>query len=679
MSKGKAKFVRQSDFKSLPEDIQALIPRGMKAASEKWGCTMTPGDPQKRLGNKSIAKNTQKAYDSFYNGLMAFLAMIGDYESMLILSYNIYDGAPAVNVLSLEAFLKYKRLESFDGPLHDVHGQELKTILGESISGRMYGHRRWSNPDIPKEFGSAISAIHNARDQRDTYLEICKQCLALAPSLRHQGCARHVGAPRCRRGGDPTHSTIWDNALQWSRACGIGYKQKGNVQLLPADIRNARTYLLSQNSIWGLQQYCIHLLSLKIALRSDEYIIVNVEDLIKELCVINEKGVHGLCWKVMGKRDTDYINLTTWTDLDCPDLCFNRHFLVYCYLVNLKKGKVFPCENELKNKREDGHYTESIPYNTFLDHTKHIYQEVGGKVGKIGTHTFRKTYYLFAALGDGKEADAESGARHKSKGASAKYWKDANFIKEVQKVHKNPQNRVSKFKPIRTCGEQSASEVNLPSLPHWKPLHELAADFVHNTLGIGPDHPKANNIPFLCNAIVDHDPDTDPYQQMDECLAKIHPDVALDLRYIFQLILGQEHARAARTPAGATTSNDSNVVGPEFGTSPPHDASRAAAGQTQKRKRGGDFSIPDDKRKKVRQLKGADKVQFILGIVQECSNVSPSDMTEPTRQLLRRLQPIEKCFRNHFDSNMETFITKWGQVQHTTFPCKGDGTACPNE
>jgi hypothetical protein len=67
-------------------------------------------DPKiKRTGNCLIKKWTMSTYGEHYCQLWRFLAIIGDYESMLMLHVQPTVQVPAMKIQSLQLFLKLKR------------------------------------------------------------------------------------------------------------------------------------------------------------------------------------------------------------------------------------------------------------------------------------------------------------------------------------------------------------------------------------------------------------------------------------------------------------------------------------------------------------------------------------------------------------------------------------------
>jgi hypothetical protein len=64
-----------------------------------------------RLDNRPIADNTKTNYEGHYRQLWRYCAFVGDYESMLMLLQSpAPKHVPAMNVTTVESFLRFKRL-----------------------------------------------------------------------------------------------------------------------------------------------------------------------------------------------------------------------------------------------------------------------------------------------------------------------------------------------------------------------------------------------------------------------------------------------------------------------------------------------------------------------------------------------------------------------------------------
>ena len=93
--------------------------------------------------------------------------------------------------------------------------------------------------------------------------------------------------------------------------------------------------------------------------------------------------------------------------------------------------------------------------------------------------------------------------------------------------------------------------------------------------------------------------------------------------------------------------------------------------------RGGEFNL--DSRYGLKSLNTAqDKINLLIRIEEE--KPLSARLTESARFFVRDcLEPILKCYRNHFDGNMDAFTAAYGNFSHSTFKvkcCKGEEESC---
>lgn len=99
----------------LPPSILAKVNAGVMLAAEQWGVTLpTPFsfrfDPKegKLTANRKLSIKTKVCYYGIYLQFWCFCAWTGDYASMLIFLHPAVKKFPAINVETLELFLRFK-------------------------------------------------------------------------------------------------------------------------------------------------------------------------------------------------------------------------------------------------------------------------------------------------------------------------------------------------------------------------------------------------------------------------------------------------------------------------------------------------------------------------------------------------------------------------------------------
>jgi len=154
--------------------------------------------------------------------------------------------------------------------------------------------------------------------------------------------------------------------------------------------------------------------------------------------------VEGLAFRFKGKRDKKPVVLMAWRDDEMPIFCPVRHLLVWMRLTGIVSGYFFPPKKLLRELETDGSNEpiepSNVVYNTHI--TKAVYNCVLNRVckqviprrrGPWGTHTGRKTYYLFGVWGGASDMDLMEGARHATIANARRYKQDAAFLLELVK------------------------------------------------------------------------------------------------------------------------------------------------------------------------------------------------------------------------------------------------------
>jgi hypothetical protein len=101
--------------------------------------------------------NTIKNYEKHYKGLRYFFALIGDWESMLILTPDAPNGCPSMKVRSIILYFEWRRRT---GILKDQNGQVVLDRFGEEIVCM----GTWRDPGNVHQCRSAITFAHEKLD-----------------------------------------------------------------------------------------------------------------------------------------------------------------------------------------------------------------------------------------------------------------------------------------------------------------------------------------------------------------------------------------------------------------------------------------------------------------------------------------------------------------------------------
>ena len=136
---------------------------------------------------------------------------------------------------------------------------------------------------------------------------------------------------------------------------------------------------------------------------------------------------------------------------------------------------------------------EHVSYDSYLGRFTAITAKLIKRDGPFGTHSNRKTAYLFAVWGSrGNDIMIElmASARHKDIGSAAKYKKEASFLLAVaEKNNLDVALVVSEWTTIFCGDEQLGRSLNVASMAYNKPLYELATEYIYKYCGYSKEHP----------------------------------------------------------------------------------------------------------------------------------------------------------------------------------------------
>ena len=267
-----------SSARPLTAKYKQLIAKGIKKEAKAFKVVLPEGvdlsayeflgRKTTRLANRPLSESgeTSKNYETNLRQFWRFAAMKGDYGSMMLMLKKPPTHCPAMDVYTVEQYLRFKRLDP-GSPLLDLDDEPILDVFGEPMTA----DGGWKAPKCVDNFRGVLHDIHVANSHSVEYEEKCLDCDS-APE-RHLGCEHHLGNPRLFRKGDPSRNIIWTNTLtQMDKlAAKAGYKEKGSSQLLPSDLRLLRSRLLSTCSMVDLQMWVVIIVATKLGLRYDEY------------------------------------------------------------------------------------------------------------------------------------------------------------------------------------------------------------------------------------------------------------------------------------------------------------------------------------------------------------------------------------------------------------------------
>ena len=449
--------------------------------------------------------NTNHNYDRWLKNLWNFLAMIGDYQSMIILLDKPPRGdiCPSLNCDSLIYFC-YHKFKKRKEPLtstakggHPVLDINNARILCEGSLQSV----KWSH-----SLFAAISAIHKRQEKDDQYKSPCDNCMA---SPQNGTCQKHRGQYWWRyTQGNPTRSGRFKDLKDWMKRESLnrGYSPDHRSAFLPHDITTMHEILRkSKYDIYNLQNYCVVLDAIHTGCRFDSYSEIRTETFTVTGCfwVIKNGRIISFAQRVREKSDTTDHNYRIPFDDCIPQRCLARHLLIFFHCINVSEGYIFLEKNHLLELFQKAKGSTSLPskgeysldYNQFSKWIVFVAQKMDAhNLANFGPHSPRSTKYLFDFLGGAHFADSAVTTRHKTMEMAQLYFGDSRGMQNFMAEHEELLllHRVSPFRDnlIRGSGSNNlrlASQINgLNS--ELDSLSSLSKLFVEQMLHVNSDH-----------------------------------------------------------------------------------------------------------------------------------------------------------------------------------------------
>ena len=648
---------------TIPNRYKEGFYNGLKNVCQEYGLKMR-SSRKSRLSKKKGAlceKTTVSSYETHYRTMEVFCALKGDFESALMLQRDAPNKCFSMSSETVRLCVEWKLEVNKGVELTDSSDTIIRDVFGDPIIG-MGG---WNAPTGPKQFRSAMTAIHQEHGQLGAYNEVCRLC-----RVHHKkqgsdqlGCPAHRGSPLTFRRGSPT--TFCDDTNMYFSALeknSSRYVSNGASAITPKEMFALKELMVRNNDIEHYQFFVQFLCATMLFLRHDEYHQLTMESLQRDLCLIREDlTVDSLVFQIEGKRDKHPVNLTLWSNPDVPALCPVRHLLIYFRLIGIKKGFIFPTKKELLDRPQNGHYRTKIAYTTYLHKIKIYLRKITDRQdAKFGSHTPRKTGYLFAVWGNGEESEIRRSARHKDLNTSSTYRADAMYLLEMRRAQgETEMDWVSRFRTIYIQDAQFGMSLN-DTQHNFKPLHELAHIYVSNMLFMSEKEVAYNLIPSIVKRSIEYRSGQTSLEILKATLKESikDPEVEAKIIQVLNMTIQQRVHQLGISDHIANQSRDDRV--------------HVHLPET-KKKRGARSSGDEDLggRHTVKNLSCMkQKVEKLLEIEKDI----PSDkktMTHGARTFCNNtLDPVLECFRGHCSNNMDTFVSKWKDSSFNKFKSK---------
>lgn len=410
----------EAELSKLPLRIWEKAIHGIEQAMESL-MLQNDGEKHELIDSDILADNSYLSYTKQFRGFFKFLALIGDYDSMLVF-HNQKSKLVTESMVSesVALYIIYKTKKSTEN-LTKLHNKTImmKDIFGQEI--KCVGH--WNAIGNADQFLNAITNIHLTIRQTAAYTDPCELCINARQSNNNStGCRFHLGEYKFYRRGNPRYSNEVNKAMIIAKEETQNHRSKKCAQLLPSEVETLRKYLFSTNKIADYQLYVMILLGIHLFLRFDEVANFSFTQYLPEFTVVRRDGyIEKLLFKVKGKADKHDVYLSLKRNDEFLHLCPVRHLLFYLHIADIKEDAKFIFPDLIRKK-------DKYEYKQFNDMIKDLIKHQLGKSENISTHFLRNTGYLFAKFGEGTFQLIQRAARHKSATTALGYYSDAETL-----------------------------------------------------------------------------------------------------------------------------------------------------------------------------------------------------------------------------------------------------------
>lgn len=262
-----------------------------------------------RQGADRVEVATIQRYRSIWRSLYKFSILIGDYESALILKEDQSQlprrprNPLPIKLETLLLFMEFMTEKPGVVLKHPVTRQEYKDKHGKLI----YCISRYTSPKSLEHLQSAVNKLHSyfpSTKGKNYHDGGCNACKEMARNGQAIGCDPHRFDPQIHRHGNTVSDPSFkERMMYWKKFAKKEYNQKGNLQLLPSEIRFIRQYLLSQNSLVTFMIYVMFLAGIKLFLRVQEVLGMKIEHFEMAFQIVDMTGIRSICVRVKGSQD----------------------------------------------------------------------------------------------------------------------------------------------------------------------------------------------------------------------------------------------------------------------------------------------------------------------------------------------------------------------------------------
>jgi hypothetical protein len=293
----------------------------------------------------------------------------------------------------------------------------------------------------------------------------------------------------------------------------------------------------------------------------------------------------------------------------------------------------------------------------------------------------RKTGYCIAIFGKANRDDLKGSARHSKKSRSAPvYEKDAAASVETHERHQTDGNMVRKWTNIKVESVRNQKTMCKEAGSEHRPINDLPDHFVHNILKVERDNPNRRDIRFLLDRAAVYVKGTEAKQQLNDFMLGMSQDRKDELWEIFEQLYierrrRETYAAALAEEQQAAAAEESPAVAPAPLPRIQEEPEPVEDDTTENRpRREGNNNL--DERKDLQLMTPKQRLEtFVRWNAEKHAN---GPYTKAANDFFKKsVFPIVRCLTNHFNGDMDAFLSKYPNMAYSKFNekcCKGWGS-----
>ena len=295
------------------------------------------------VGTDSATDSAIDRYRSIWRSLLAFCFHVGDYVSAIIhLPDDLRPGnPPPIHLDTAVATLRFFSMEKGTPLLHHRSNQPILDLYRKPI--KCIG--KWRSENTVDLYRTALTKLHNHFPTTSgPYQEKCDMCadLGIENCRKGEGCAQHPGRPVIMMQGNVGKLELFVVKHKGMKEYAQKhYSVRSTNAFLPQELRDIRTYLLSQNSLYSFMLWTVIIVGTKLFARVSEALEIDMDQIAIDYFVVTKDDVPGLCAILDGKNDNEPVHLMMWDDIQCPEFSPTRHLLVWIAISGINNGYLF--------------------------------------------------------------------------------------------------------------------------------------------------------------------------------------------------------------------------------------------------------------------------------------------------------------------------------------------------